>query len=231
MLTLVACSALALAPALATSAAGRPSDRPVPGAAQRRAGVLADRLLRRLLPPGPGSDAAALCAAICAELRAGAAPDRALLNAAQQSVLVPRARAAALLGEPVAPALADDAAASGSCALAGAAACWAVAAHTGAGLAEGLDRVAGLARSERRLAADLAAETAAPRATARVLSLLPVLGLLLGEMLGAHPVQWLLGGPLGWLCLAGGSGFLLVGRLWARRIVRRAVPEPSQGRR
>jgi tight adherence protein B len=106
-----------------------------------------------------------------------------------------------------------------------------VSADSGAGLADGLDRVAQLAAEGRRVADDLAAEVAAPRATARILAMLPFLGLLLGEMLGARPVQWLVSTPIGVGCLVLGSAFLTVGWFWSRRIVAAAAPGNAEVRR
>ena len=170
-----------------------------------------------------------LCTGLCAELRAGVPARTAMVEVAGSVGVAPRARSAALLGEPVAEALLHDAAAAASPGLAAVATCWRVAGHTGAGLVDGLERVAELARSRERLAGDLAAETAAPRATARVLTLLPLFGLGLGQLFGADPVRWLVGGPIGIACLAVGAAFLIVGRLWVLRIMRGALPSPSDG--
>ena len=169
-----------------------------------------------------------LCASLVSELRAGSAPGSALLAAAPDSALVPRARTAALVGEPLAPALAEDARRAGSVPLAGVAACFSAAQDSGAGLADGLVRVAALGRAQRRVTDDLAAETAAPRATARILSLLPLVGLGLGELLGAHPVSWLLGGPAGWICLFVGALFIVAGQMWVRTIMRSGLPRGGQ---
>lgn len=225
---LMALCCLAAAAALAVTGRPRPT---APGGPtlERMAGRLADVVLGWLRGSAPADDVGALCTAICAELRAGAPPDRALLEASRHSRLIPRGRAAALLGEPIADALAADAAAvnasdGASSALAGMAACWSAAAESGAGLAEGLERVATLAWAHRRVRADLAAETAAPKATARTLALLPVVGLVLGQVLGASPVAWLLGDPIGRACLAGGVVLQMAGRVWAGRILQQALP-------
>jgi tight adherence protein B len=203
-------------------------------AAARAATAIASRLSGQRSERG----AVEICGALAAELRAGAAPQAALIAAtADEARLVARGRAAALLGEDVAGALADDAASAlraGSAeagALSGIAACWRVSADSGAGLADGLDRVAQLAAEGRRVADDLAAEVAAPRATARILAMLPFLGLLLGEMLGARPVQWLVSTPIGVGCLVLGSAFLTVGWFWSRRIVAAAAPGNAEVRR
>jgi tight adherence protein B len=227
MLTALWC--LAATAALAVRGRPRPT---APGGPtlERVAGRLADLVLGWLRGPPPADDIGGLCTAICAELRAGAPPDRALLEASRHSRLIPRSRAAAMLGEPIADALAADAAAAvnasdgASPALAGMAACWSAAADSGAGLAEGLERVATLAWAHRRVRADLEAETAAPKATARTLALLPVIGLVLGQVLGASPVSWLLGDPIGRACLAGGALLQVAGRLWAGRILQQALP-------
>jgi len=200
-------------------------------ASDRWAEGLVDALIG-LLRRRPADDAVgALCAAMCAELRAGASAESALLIATRDNPITPRGRTAAELGEPVAPAIRADAAAAQSAALAGIAACWQAAAESGAGLADGLQRVAALARAERRVAADLASETAAPRATARILALLPLLGLLFGELMGAHPVRWLLASRWGWLCLILGAIFLSVGQAWTIRIHRQALPRSGVGLR
>jgi len=199
-------------------------------AAAHVAAAVADRVA----PKRPGGGLQEFCASMAAELRAGAAPEAALLVVAgPDHRLVPRARTAALLGGDVAQALADDAdraMAAGqrhASALRAIAACWRVSADSGAGLADGLDAAAQLAAAGQRVADDLAAEVAAPRATARILALLPLLGMLLGEVLGARPMAWLTGTPLGLGCLSLGVAFMGAGWLWSRRIIRAALPHDA----
>lgn len=59
---------------------------------------------------------------------------------------------------------------------------------------------------------------AGPRATATVLSVLPLFGLALGEVMGAHPVGVLLGGGVGGILLIAGCAFACAGRLWTQAI-------------
>jgi tight adherence protein B len=73
------------------------------------------------------------------------------------------------------------------------------------------------AEGERRAA------LAGPRATARVLTWLPVLGVLLGTALGADPVAVLLDGALGTGALLAGLALLAVGRAWTARLARVAA--------
>jgi tight adherence protein B len=98
------------------------------------------------------------------------------------------------------------------------AACWEVAASTGAGLAASLTVLADSVRETERVRDELAAGLAEPRATAVVLACLPALGLVLGSMLGAEPVQWLTHAPIGWSVLALGLALEALGCLWSWRI-------------
>lgn len=62
----------------------------------------------------------------------------------------------------------------------------------------------------------LAAALAGPRATARMLALLPVLGIGLGSLLGTQPLSWLLGPGIP-AFIAGGV-LAGVGAWWTHRI-------------
>lgn len=99
------------------------------------------------------------------------------------------------------------------------AASWAVAIESGAPLAESLDRVAeslrALADADRQV--DLA--IAGPIATARIVALLPVLGLGMGLLIGADPAGVLLGTLPGALAGVLGAALLFVGIRWNRRLV------------
>lgn len=162
-------------------------------------------------------------AEVVADVRAGQPPTRALERALRDrdSQLAPRALAAARWGGDVAEALRDDARQSSQSILAGASACWSVAATQGAGLADALDRLVSQDRRAEEVRRQLAAHLAAPRATARMLALLPVLGLLLGFAIGGDPLGWLLGTAWGWGCLALGILLIAAGLAWAQRIVSR----------
>jgi tight adherence protein B len=62
---------------------------------------------------------------------------------------------------------------------------------------------------------------AGARTTAAVLAGLPVLGILFGELLGAHPLRFLLsGGAGGWLLVAGAT-LGCCGLMWSDRITGR----------
>ena len=64
-------------------------------------------------------------------------------------------------------------------------------------------------------------QLAGPRATARMLSGLPLIGIALGMLLGADPVGFLLGSPVGLGCLVTGVVLTAVGMWWTNRIAAR----------
>jgi tight adherence protein B len=213
--------------------------RDAPSEGGRRAALRARAIFWTLFRARPtGALAAArrgvlveICRAVAAELRAGRAPDTALVVAVEP-LLAPGAvpgplRAelrpllmAARTGAPVAPVLRALAPAPGAEAARSLALCWQVAGQSGSGLAAAVERVADGAAADAALRRQLAAELAAPRATARLLAVLPLLGVLLGTALGARPIAVLLTTPLGLGCLALGGALTALGAWWAGRIVR-----------
>ncbi|HEX5566395.1 MAG TPA: type II secretion system F family protein [Streptomyces sp.] len=165
-----------------------------------------------------------LCAAVAGELRAGRTPERALLAVGTTGLGDGGAAvlAAARFGGDVPEALRQAARQEGAGGLRGVAACWQVSVDGGAGLADGLDRVAGALRAERDQREELRAQLAGPRSTALVLALLPVFGLLLGSAMGAQPLRVLLHTPPGWACLVAAGLLEWAGLAWVSHIVRAA---------
>jgi len=156
--------------------------------------------------------------ALEAEVRAGSDPASALL-AASAVVTVPvcpRAVAAARSGGDVVAALESDAGSSDL--VASVAACWSVAQGSGAGLAASLASLSDAARERERIRRELQAGIAEPRATAVVLAALPVLGLVMGALLGADPWAWLTSTAWGRTVLLAGLAFEGLGVLWSWRI-------------
>ncbi|MEY9875704.1 tight adherence protein B [Streptacidiphilus sp. MAP12-33] len=168
-----------------------------------------------------------LCAALAGELRTGATPHQAVEMAVEGlphgDALDPTALLAAVrLGGSVDGALTLLAESPGAEGARGAAACWRVTSASGAGLAEGLDRVAEGLRAERALRDCVRAELAGPRSTAVLLALLPVFGLALGAALGADPLQVLLHTTSGLVCLLVGAVLEYAGLAWTARIAHAA---------
>ena len=97
----------------------------------------------------------------------------------------------------------------------------------GAPLATSLERAA--EHAEERIDALLGRQSAlaAPRATGRILSWLPLLGLGLGVLMGSDPVGVLTGSIIGALTGLLGLGLAFTGRRWTAALVHRAEVESA----
>jgi|GEM_PF-416824 len=162
-----------------------------------------------------------LVTGLAAELRAGQPAGIALERAAESlaAPICPHSLAAVRLGGDVPRALTRDGHESGLPLLRSLAALWSVAQGSGAGLAAGVDRLARTARAGGEVRRELAAQLAGPKATAKVLAGLPAFGMLLASGLGASPVSWLLGTPLGFVVLCAGLALEVVGLWWTHRLI------------
>jgi tight adherence protein B len=176
------------------------------GAAPRGGGSRRRWLGGRRSATGP--DLATVAITVAGRLRAGAEP-----AAAWQDVLGVR------LPPGAAPTLRDVAAVTDDRARAAVlVAAGRLAVELGAPLAPLLDGVARQLAAEAEEEGERRAALAGPRATARVLTWLPVLGVALGAAVGADPVAVLLDGGVGSAALAIGVLLLWAGRLWTRRL-------------
>ena len=158
------------------------------------------------------------CEALAGELRAGQAINRAV----ERSVAVWPASevvaAAARLDASVPRALRRLAALPGAAAVRRLAGAWEVSSSTGAGLVVAVEQVLATARAEEATARLVRAELASARATARLVSGLPVVVLLAAQGIGARPWHFLLDTPAGVGCLAAGVALSLAGLAWIDRI-------------
>ncbi|MEB3982719.1 type II secretion system F family protein [Mycobacterium sp. 663a-19] len=101
--------------------------------------------------------------------------------------------------------------------------CWQLAADHGLAIAT-LMRTAQRDIAERqRFSARVASGLAGARATAAILAGLPLLGVLLGQLIGARPLDFLLGGRTGGWLLVVGVTAACVGLLWSDRIIGRVA--------
>lgn len=160
-----------------------------------------------------------LCTAISADLRAGAVPVDALQAAADSLPgLCDEVGRVAVLGGDTVAALRAAAVRPGAEGLRRLAAAWAVTELTGSGLADSCARVAAWLRDEESLRREVSAQLAGARASARLLSVLPLFGLALGSGIGGEPVGFLLGTPYGLACLVAGTALVLTGLWWTERL-------------
>ncbi|MGV9712682.1 type II secretion system F family protein [Gordonia sp. NPDC003424] len=194
-------------------------------------GLMVRRRRRRLTERALEAEAAALVSGLSvmiAELSVGAPPVRACSSAAAEL------RDSALENHSVAEYLASMAARAelggqiGSGGDSGqardrVARAWELADRHGLPLVDLLEAVRADLHARRRFADRTRASLAGPRATAAVLAGLPLLGIVLGQLMGAHPIAVLLGGGWGGMLLIVGTFLTATGLLWSDRIVDRAV--------
>ncbi|WP_104193257.1 type II secretion system F family protein [Cryobacterium sp. Y82] len=118
----------------------------------------------------------------------------------------------------------DDAAGQAERAWLGLAAAWQVATQAGAPLAGCLRELAGSLRELAQVQRDLEVALAAPRATARLVMVLPVIGVVFGSLMGFDSLHTLFLTVPGLVCLGGGALLMLAAAGWNRALVRRAGP-------
>ncbi|MFI6481323.1 type II secretion system F family protein [Nonomuraea sp. NPDC050663] len=184
-------------------------------------------LLHRLTRPRPARRQAAwraasidLCQGLSAELSAGLTPAEALTRAAA-TVDFPTPEPARLLAAAARDG-GDIPKALSTFGFHHLAACWTVSTTVGAGLSPLVDRVAQSLRADQAHRQDVAAQLAGPRATARMLAVLPALGLLMAAALDMNPLGFLFGGLPGLSCLTAGLALDAAGLWWTHRMAVRA---------
>lgn len=107
---------------------------------------------------------------------------------------------------------------------------WRVAREAGGGFAVSLDYLASAIRDRARELRQVHEAAIGPIATLRLMTALPVIGLGFGEALGFGSVRVLLTTGGGLAALVAGGVLLLLGRVWARGIIRTAQrTDPDSG--
>jgi tight adherence protein B len=164
-----------------------------------------------------------LCDGFGAELVAGRSPEIALTHAASTVDPELHALLAAASADGDIAAVLDRASelpgAEGLRLLAG---CWRIGAERGGTFAVVVDGLAAALRDEGAHRAELDAQLAGPRATARLLAVLPLLGLAMAAVLGARPLAFLVGTLPGMACLLAGIALDAAGVWWTRRLTANA---------
>lgn len=182
--------------------------------------------------PGAELDAVAAAAERLAVLLAAGVPAGSAwrhLAAGTTVGVIDEAAAAAAVGDPIADAIAG-ADPSGRSPWRSLAAAWTVAERAGAPLAASLHDLSEALRDEAQSLRDLDAALAGPKASARLVTALPVVAIGFGLLLGFDTAGILLGNPAGLACLVVGSALLWAGARWNRGLVARAAPVgPSAG--
>ena len=160
----------------------------------------------------------AVCDALAAELTAGLSATRAVERAFGTYSEWASVVAAVRVGGDVMAALRHAADSPGADGLRSIAAGWEIAGRSGSALATVLDRIAAGLRSDDEARCEVTASLGPPRATARMLALLPLFGLMLGSSMGAQPVAFLFTTAVGLACLCGGVVLALAGVFWVEHL-------------
>ncbi|MEO5877723.1 MAG: type II secretion system F family protein [Streptosporangiaceae bacterium] len=160
-----------------------------------------------------------LCDGLAAELTAGSAPEEAL------------ERATAFLDPSISHKLADigdatdipaelelAALTSGAEGLRLLAACWRIGVERGGSFASVADGLSSALREEETHRQQVSAQLAGARATAKLLAVLPLLGIGMAAALGARPLTFLCTTLPGLVCLLVGVTLDATGIYWTRRI-------------
>ena len=186
----------------------------------------------RRRPADVEAAALALLDAAAPALRAGLTPTAAVrlaitsahgLPSTEVRHFVEGLEAAAGAGLPASAAWAELATRTGSRPVGFVAGAWRLSEVTGAPLAEAVERAAEALRDARSRQRRVAVAVAGPRATVFVLTALPLTGPLFGLACGLSPLELYLGSPLASVSAGAGLVLLLLGRLWCRHLVQKAV--------
>ncbi len=112
----------------------------------------------------------------------------------------------------------------------GLAAAWLVAIEAGASLAPSLRGLADSLRDLAETQREVEVALAGPAATAKFVTVLPLVGILFGLGLGFDTLGTLFGTVPGAVCLVIGVALMLASRAWNRRMLRAATPkDPTPG--
>ncbi len=192
-------------------------------------GLRCHRRNRRLRMAAENQSLQAAIDVLVGELRVGAHPVRAFSVAAAETdgtvAAAFRAVAArARLGADVAAGLHGAGASSALPAQWNRlAVCWQLAAQHGLGISVLMRAAQRDIVARQQFSTRVTTKLAGARATATVLAALPVLGVLLGQLIGAQPLHFLLGGRTGGWLLVIGTMLACGGLLWSDRITDRVM--------
>lgn len=188
--------------------------------------------IRRAGTADPVEEVSTVIERLAVLIGAGVAPHDAWGHVAARtpSAVVARAAAAAADGGRVGSAIAG---ALGGCeprlaeAWRSVSTAWSIALECGSPLAASLRELASVFRSVGAARREVETAWAGPRATARLIALLPLVGVLFGILMGFDTLRTLFGSAPGLVCLVLGTGLMVLGGYWNRWLIARAQPARS----
>jgi tight adherence protein B len=155
-----------------------------------------------------------------AELRSGAHP----VTAAESAGIDAAPEAAEAMRRIAAAARLDGDLGGGDGVLGQLARAWSLVRRHGLPMAEILEAVRRDVVAGVRFARQSHARMAGPRASAVILALLPAVGVVLGEAMGAGPLHVLFSTSAGQVLLVAGCGLIWAGMAWSAKLTGQAVP-------
>jgi tight adherence protein B len=184
---------------------------------------------RSISPADSIEEIASVIERLAVLIGAGVAPRTAWVHVAERTanLVVARAAEAALDGRSVGGAIAhacDGAESRAAEAWRAVAASWAVASECGSPLAASLREMAETFRSLGQTQREMEAARAGPRATARLVTFLPLVGVLFGVLMGFDTLGTLFRTVPGWVCIAVGGALMAAGARWNHALIARAQP-------
>jgi tight adherence protein B len=164
------------------------------------------------------TEVARVCAVLAGRLEAGELPAAALDSVARDSPMMLPAATASHVGAGVGAQLRTIGDQPGCSALGQLADGWQLAERTGMALARIMRQLADSITQEAELSEAREAELSSARATGRLLTGLPVVGLLMGVFVGANPLAFITGTLFGQLCLLGACCLACAGLIWTEKM-------------
>ena len=101
---------------------------------------------------------------------------------------------------------------------------WKLAIDSGGAVSSSIESLGETFRATARQERSTELAFAGPKATAKLVSWLPIAGLLLAQLFGFEPVRAILTNPLAFGSVALGALLLAVGHVWSKAIIRKAAP-------
>lgn len=102
---------------------------------------------------------------------------------------------------------------------------WSLATSLGGPVAMALVRVAEVFDRQQRNKSEVELAFAGPQSTAKLVTGLPLIALLLAQLVGMNPLGAITGSPIGLISVCLGAGLLVLGRQWSNRLLAKALPQ------
>jgi tight adherence protein B len=101
---------------------------------------------------------------------------------------------------------------------------WGLATRLGGSVAASIESLASSFLAQAKHSREVELAFAGPKATAKLVSVLPILGLVLAQLLGMNPGKAIFTNPIGFVSVALGGILMILGRVWAKAILLKAKP-------